>query len=531
MSAPTMATTGTRLRINVSRACARRRRNAHKAGASRFLRHAAYGSLFIVATLARAETWTFEPWITVEETLTNNVKLDPNGMRRADLVSQLAPGFRVAETGSHTKLIGVVSLPTLVYARTSENTRVNPQVNLLGNWEIFDRLFYVESSVNVNQQYLTPFGARSESLANATDNRYTSQTYRVSPYFKGSDRQYSYELRDNNIWTKGSSSVVVDSYTNDLVGTVSRAPQPLGWGIDIGRTNTKFKDQAPQLLELARGRALYEFDPQLQLSLAVGAEHNDLLLESKNDIIYGGGIHWQPTERANIEANWEHRFFGSSYNVSIENRRPLSLLRLVATRNINTYPQQLAALPGGVDVASVLDQLFLSRFPDPVARQNAVNQLIANRGLPTSLSSAVNLYTQQVTLQEWLTATAGILGARNSILFTAYRLRQEAISGSGNDVPDPLGIFTNNTQTGGNVVWTHGLTSIMTLTTSLEASRTVSLTDSNVTKQGAARAGITTVVAPFTSVYGGVRYQIQRSNATGDLNEMAVFVGVNHRFH
>ena len=180
---------------------------------------------------------------------------------------------------------------------------------------------------------------------------------------------------------------------------------------------------------------------------------------------------------------------------------------------------------------NALNQLFLSRVPDQTARQALVNQLILDRGLPAFLSSGVNIYSQQVTLQESLVATAGLLGARNSVFFSVYRLRQEPISGSGIVLPDILGTFQNNTQHGANVVWSYSLTPLMTLTTSIDGSRTVDNTQVGTTKQGSVRAAITSPIAPFTDVYGGVRYQILRSNVSNDYDELAVFVGLNHRFH
>src|SRR5205814_8058265 len=279
-----------------------------------------------------------------------------------------------------------------------------------------------------------------------------------------------YVLRDNNIWTKGNASVVANAYTNDLFGTFQRDPRPLGWAVDVDRTATTFQDQSQQLLELARVRGLYRVDAQVELSASGGFEHNDLLLESKDDVIYGVGIKWRPTERANVEASWEHRFFGASYNVVVENRTPLSVWSLIASRNITTYPQQLAALPGGIGVANALDQLFLSRVPDQTARQALINQLILDRGLPAFLSNGVNIYSQQVTLQESLVASAGLLGARNSVFFSVYRQRQQPITGSGNVPPELLG-FQNNTQYGANVVWSHTLTPLMTLTGTVDASR------------------------------------------------------------
>ena len=515
----------------------------------------ACGTLLALATMAQAQTYrvppsnqaetsrsassgqagasNITPSISVEETLTNNVNLESNAVRRGDLVTQVTPQLSISETGAHSSLFGSIALPILLYARTgSENNKVEPQINLLGNLELADRLLYIEGAVNVNQQYLTPFGPRSESLANATDNRFTGQTYRISPYLSSPvGSNYTYQLRDDNIWTKGNSNVVADTYTNELVGRIDREPRPLGWGIDIDRSDTKFQGQPSQLLELARGRALYQIDPQFLISLSAGYEHNDLLLQTKDDAIYGMGIAWTPTERARVAAKWEHRFFGASYNVSAENRTPLSVWRLVASRDITTYPQQIASLQSGTDVTSALNQLFSSRVPDAAARQALIDQIIRDRGLPSQLSSGVTVYSQQVTLQESLTATAGIVGARNSTFFSVYRLRQQPISGSGEVLPDLLGALQDNTQYGFNVVWTHNLTPLLVLTASVDASRTVDNTQPITTKQGSVRAGLTSPLSLDTYVYGAIRYQILRSNVTTDYNEAAVIVGINHRFH
>jgi len=535
MSALIMAITATRERISAGSACAGGARRAWTSPlGTRFFRPAVFFSALIgFVQPACAEQWHFEPSLRIDETLTNNVNLEPHDVRRGDLVTGLTPSLRIVETGAHTSLSGFISLPALLYARTgSENDRVDPYVNLLGKWEMVDRLLFVEGSVYVTQQYLSPFGARPQDLTTATENRFTNQTYRISPYIKGDTSDYSYELRDNNIWTKGDANVVNGAYTNELIGTFQRDPRPLGWAVDIDRSVTKFQDQSEQSLALGRVRGLYQFDPQARMSVTAGYEHNDLLLESKSNPIYGLGVRWRPTELSNVDVSWEHRFFGASYDVAFENRTPLSVWNLRASRNVTTYPQQLATLPAGGDVAGILNQLFLSRVPDPAARQTLINQYIADRGLPQFLNGPVNLYTQQVTLQESFIATMGLLGARNSVFLTAYRLRQAPITGSGNTVPDPLAGLTDNTQYGTSVVWTHALTPVMTLTGAVDLLRTVDNTETGgSTRQGGIRAEITTRIAPYTDVYGGIRYQVLRSTLTTDYDELAVFVGVGHVFH
>ena len=535
MSALIMAITATRERISAASACAGGVRRASRSPLDmRCFRQAILSALLGFVLPAYAEQWHFEPSLRADETLTNNVNLQPSDVRRGDLVTTLTPSVRISETGAHTNLSGFISLPVLLYARTgAENDRVDPFVYLFGNWEMVDRLLFIDGAVSVTQQYLSPFGARPQDLTSATENRFTNETYRISPYIKGaSGGDYSYELRDNNIWSRGDSSIVNGAYTNELIGTFQRDPRPLGWAADIDRSVTKFQDQSNQSLALARVRGLYQVDPQTRATVTGGYENNDLLLGSKSNAIYGLGIHWRPTELSNVDILWEHRFFGASYDVAFENRTPLSVWSLKASRNITTYPQQLAALPAGGDVAGILNQLFLTRVPDPAARQTLINQYIADRGLPQFLNGPVNLYTQQVTLQESLIASAGLLGTRNSVFLTAYRLRQAPITGSGNTVPDPLASLTDNTQYGTSVVWTHALTPLMTLTGAIDLLRTVDNTQTGgSTRQGAVHATVTSRVAPFTDVYGGIRYQALRSTLTTDYNEVAVFVGVGHVFH
>ena len=119
-----------------------------------------------------------------------------------------------------------------------------------------------------------------------------------------------------------------------------------------------------------------------------------------------------------------------------------------ASRDVTSYPQQLAGLPAGVDIASYLNQLFLTTIPDPVQRAAFIAQLIQNGGLPLFLSGGVNLFTQQAIVQQSASLSFGLLGARNSVFFTVYRLRSEPVAGASEPVSGSLGALDDNTQTG-----------------------------------------------------------------------------------
>jgi uncharacterized protein (PEP-CTERM system associated) len=328
---------------------------------------------------------------------------------------------------------------------------------------------------------------------------------------RGGRGDYSYELRDKNIWTTSdgsAGSIRNSSYTNEIVGTASRRPVPLGWTIDYDRSDVKFPDQGALLTQLGRARAVWRVDPQVELGAGGGYEDNRFTLASYKGAIYGVGVRWRPTERTTVSGDLEHRFFGTSYHFAFDHRTPLSVWSLHASRDTTTYPQQLASLPPGSSISVVLNQLLLSSIPDPEQRQAYVDQLIRNGGLPLLTSGPVNLFTQQVLLQENATASLGLLGARNKVFLSVFRARSQPIAGAGIPLLGLLSSLTNNTQTGGSIVWTHNLTPSLTLNASADVLRTVAnAPDVGETKQGILRLTLATPLSANTSAYAGARYQ------------------------
>ncbi|HSU43766.1 MAG TPA: TIGR03016 family PEP-CTERM system-associated outer membrane protein [Casimicrobiaceae bacterium] len=503
---------------------------------------AGYGNLPVPvggprAAATNAPGWHIVPQLDSELDFTDNVDLAPSGARRSDFVLELTPGLLIHEKSAHSSLAGTISAPILLYARTGgENNNVRPEVSLVGNAELVERLFYVDASAHVSQQYLSPFGAHPQNLTNATSNRYTAQSYRVSPYLKGDGaNDIHYELRDNNTWSNASdvSAATSSAYTNQILGNVTRDPRPLGWALDFDRTDTRFSSQNALRSQLERARALWLPDPQLELSASAGYEDNDYGLFGSSGVIYGAGFKWRPTSRSNMDATWEHRFFGSSYHVLVDHRTPLSVWSFLASRDITTYPQQLASLAAGVDVDALLNGLFASRVADPTQRQTLIDQLIRDRGLPTALSGPLALFSEQVTLQETLQTTAGLLGARNSIFVTAYRTRTEPVTGqAAASAIDLLALQNDNTQTGTNVVWSYKLTPLYTLATSGDWSRSVPNADTGLrSTQITFRIVLSAPLSPLTTVYTGARHQRLISDVQQSYRETAVYVGIRHAFY
>lgn len=492
-------------------------------------------SLALAAGPSPAQSWHLEPAVSVQETLTNNVNLQPNESRRSDWVTELIPSLRFREKGARTSLSGFVSVPVALYARTgSENNNAYPSADILGDIALVDNWLHVEGAVVISQQYFSPFGGQPLGFENATQNRYETDTYRVSPYVKGvTPGNVHYELRNNDVWTNVSNAPVNTSnfhYTR-FTGNASSTEGATGWRAEFDVNDSTVNDVDTFRTRLARLIAVYNIDPQVRLSAITGYEDNHFPLDSSSGPIYGAAFEWHPTPRTDVTGSWEHRFFGGAYLFSFDHHTPLSVWRLNFSRNITSFPQQLADLPAGGDVATLLDTLFLTTIPDPTQRQQTVDQFIRDRGLPPVLSGALSLYSQEILLRESQTASVGLLGARNTVILTIFNVRSQPISASGDALTLLVPTADNSRQTGVSLVWSHKLTPSLVLDAIVDRFRTTSNAPlEGTTNQTSLRLAVSTPLSAKTTVFAGARYQTLRSDIATNFNEAAAFIGATHTF-
>jgi hypothetical protein len=243
------------------------------------------------------------PSISVTETLTNNVNLKPSSQAQSDLVSLITPELAIDERGTRTCLRGTIAAPATLYVKTGgENNKIYPSASLLGHAEVLEQLFFIDGSIQVSQQFLTPFGAQPVDLSNATQNRYTAANYRISPYIKGVTTDGTrYEVRNNNTWTNLSGAPIATSnaYYNEWLAHVASPDARTGWSLDYDWNDVKFNNQPPLITELTRGTVFYQVDPNVRVSADGGYEDNRYTFTDYRDAIYGVGVRWRPTPRTN----------------------------------------------------------------------------------------------------------------------------------------------------------------------------------------------------------------------------------------
>jgi uncharacterized protein (PEP-CTERM system associated) len=480
---------------------------------------------------ARVRPVTFA--LSATETFTTNVNLESDG--HSDFITQLTPTLLLQEAGPRLQVHGWIAAPIFLYARTGGQDRVTPEVNVDGRLEAIERALFLEAGARVTQSYLDPFGAASISPANNPQNQYTTQSYRAAAVLQGGGpREVQWRIRDTNLWTVPSNGPVslANAYSNHLLATASQIVGGRGWAADYEHNDIRSGGQRTELSDLARLRAIARPERELETWLSGGYEDVRFPFSQYSNAIYGAGVTWNPSPLTRLAAQWEHRYFGSSWHVDWRQRSALTIWSLEASRDVTSYPEALASLQPGV-VADLLDRLFVSRIPDPLERAGFVRDFIDERGLPASLTSPLTLYSRRVYLQQRARATLGLVGARNAVLFSLYRDRSEPLplAGLPGSEPDLFGVIAGNTQTGAGVVWTRRLTPVTTLASTVNYSRTTGTDSDAESKRATAQMILSTRMSPYTRVDGGLRYQNLRSNIHNDYNEFAVFVGISHLFY
>jgi uncharacterized protein (PEP-CTERM system associated) len=211
---------------------------------------------------------------------------------------------------------------------------------------------------------------------------------------------------------------------------------------------------------------------------------------------------------------------------------------LRASRDTRTYRDQVFTVPAG-DTRELLDAVFSARIPDPIEREQAVEDFLISSALPATLDGPLTFYTNRVYLSERVDATAGLFGVRNALTFTLFYRDNEPVSElqDDNPVPEVFTIANRLEQWGGVVAFSHNLTVRTAVTASVRRTYSIStepvvagFTDIDSTED-VYRLTLNNQLGPRTSAVAGLRwvdFDSERPNSS--YQERAVFVGISHRF-
>lgn len=375
--------------------------------------------------------WVIKPRIVLTETLTDNVSVNQsNGGRTNDLITEIAPGIRVEANTKRLKAYLDYSLRNYFYARQSDSNQTQNALTAFGTLEAIDNWLFLDFDGRIAQQSISAFGAQSPGNGTINNNSTETSSYRISPYIRGQfGGIVEYLLRYNASTTKSDSSAFSDTDISSWTGQIrgSTPFQTLRWTVDANEQSVHYGRSRDTDSGQLRGMLTYTVFPQFRVSVSGGQESNNYVsLDQKSYDTYGYGFDWSPTERTLLSAFKERRFFGDGHNINFSHRFPMSSIRFSDVRDVSVLPNQFTTVGLGT-VYDLYFQQFANLIPDPVARANFVNALLAFTGVPANAQVTSGFLTSQATVQRNQSLSLALFGVRNSITVLANRTESQSV--------------------------------------------------------------------------------------------------------
>jgi uncharacterized protein (PEP-CTERM system associated) len=446
----------------------------------------------------------------------------------------VTPRLEVLTINPLYKLNASLSADAVTYLGRSRADRVLPKAQADIKAKLVDQWLFLDSNLSADTTAGNPFGVLEDD-ASTVFNRITVYRERISPYVEHdlSPRE-RLQLRSDHDWiqTRGSADAGgrANSNLQSQLASYELSPQPLGMRAEYTRTAATYAGlpDADVLFDTTRLSAMYAAVPQLVLMLTGGRDHGRYSGTDKSETLKGVGLHWTPSERTSLDALVEKRFFGTSWTANLAHRTPFFVLSADLVRQATTYAAQVAALPVGGNVAQLLDSMFSTRIANPVERATAVQQLIAQRGLPATLTSAIDLFSPTAQLLKSASLTAAWLGARHTVTLRGFYDRTEDLLGTD---PPPL-ISSNARQYGTSLTLSRRLQPETTADFTFTRTRVVGFGSNagDVTNNTSIRLGLSRQLSLRTSASAALSRQLVNSTAINNASQTALMFGLLHRF-
>jgi uncharacterized protein (PEP-CTERM system associated) len=486
----------------------------------------------VIPAPVQAENWRVRPSIAVNETLTNNVFLSSTNPT-SDSVTGISPGISIDGKGARASLRLNYALTQNLYARESQSNNTQNALVAAGMVEAIEDWLFIDATGTISQQYLSALGAVSPSTASVNRNSTETSSYSLSPYIRGRLLNWAdYSLRYQVMTTSSQSSLASDLQSSQWLGAVSGSTRwsHITWGLDASNLQSQYGSGRNEESSSYGVRLSYRFNPQFQFSLLGGQESNDYVsLDQQSNFTRGFGLDWTPNPRTRLNGNVRNRFFGTGWDVNFSHRRPRSMLTFRTSKDVSLQSEAVGGTGQGNNYNAFYSIIAASNpglSPAEIGAQTS--QLLVDRGLPAD-GTVVNTSLQdRPSVVDMQQLTAALMGARNTVTFTATRSVQQGLSvlnGLTNDYSTPGRIL----QVGYGIIWSHQLSGFSSLSLSFNQQRSGTfVSNSPDTTTSGGYLFLSTRFSPKTSANIGARRVI--SSGIASYTESALTGAVSHSF-
>ena len=483
-----------------------------------------------------AQSWQFVPSISLAETWSDNLQLQPDPFARTGWVTQLTPSLALDHVGPRLRLSLDYRHQRSYYAGESELDNAQNFLRLASTYEVIEKLAFIEARANITQENRSAFGAAVvPGSAAANDNRVETRMFGISPVVRGQLGDlavYQARLNQTEVRTVGGVSVQGSTRqdTTELIASMrSASPSArIGWAVDA--RGLRSRTDAFETLEDRRIRAdlIVGIAPQLHVSLVDGYERTDFTREgTRSDSTPGAGFEWSPSARTQLAAVAQRRFFGTGHLATFTHRTPRTAWRVSSSREASVLSTVLGASAGTLE--SLMTDLLTASIPDPVERTAAARRRLAGLGAAATTINT-GFLTERPFLDRRIDASVAFIGARNTMTLGYRHSLQTALGAAPLSTADSFALSDEIRQRAYSAAWSYRLTPLTSLTLAINGLRTNGMDSAAPSsKEDLGTLFLTTRFGPRTSGSFGVRRVEFESNRASSYQETAVFGSLSFR--
>jgi len=463
--------------------------------------------------------WVVTPSLEIAETYTDNVFLSPAGAQISDLITQLVPGILIESNGPRLRLEAVYAPQIMHYARTEREDNVFQKLNAVGTLEVADDLFFLDAGAKVDQYDVSLQGPLTTSNVNITGNRATALTAFVSPYLRraiGSEARVEARYMHSRWRSDDNQQLLPDNDAGRILLRLESGPayRLFSWKVHYSGEEIRYVTHQKTTSEVFLADGRRQITPTVGLLMQAGYERYDtgVAFDVLEDPRWSLGLDWTPTGRTRLAATAGKRLDENAYSFEFRHRTRLTSWNASYAEDVTTSRSQFF-VPETGSTAGTLDRMFASQYPDPVKRQQVVQEFIARTGLPPSLEGPINFFTDQLFLQKRWLAAMGLHGTRNTLIAKAFLEYRRALTGT-TDLPGE-GDFASSQSikmTGAGLAWSWQLTAKSTWNLEAGRIRNDFLDTDQVDHFTYVRAGLTRKFQPRLS--GSLYYRRQQLDSS-----------------
>jgi uncharacterized protein (PEP-CTERM system associated) len=483
-----------------------------------------------------------QPTLSIAAVATDNARLATAGNERRDLVGETDAGVIVRSIGPRVSVTGNIGLDFMGYARHSEPDAVLPRGHLDLSATLLEQALFFDGEISAERTRNDPLAAQSDSFSTA--NTVSTTSLRASPYYSHefSDtlsalaRSDTTITRNKSAGTSDASTPGGSTYRHDVVDIV-RKPAPFGMSIYGSKEDTRYQDHAAPALktDLLQATFTTELEDELLLGVIGGHEHADHDNTTDSDTTYGGMLQWRPSRRLSLDLNAQHHYFGTGWNLHLQDRMPRTVVDLTMTRTASASVATFGNYSIESDPTALLGAILSSRSPDASKDDQAAEQLVQAAGLPDSFSQPSSVISDRAQLATRAQLNLLYAGPRDTIYFSAWYQKAVALT-DGQLVPaTPTDI--DSRQWGGSLGLYHRLTPTLSAAAEVQWSTidALGIRAGDSQHQASGTLSMTQRLGPHTTLSGGARHfsahTALASTATTTLvRENQAFVGLRMQY-